>query len=426
MRLFDLDNWQEIWNTITRNRIRSVMTAFGVFWGIFMLVVMAGSGTGLQNGIMGSIKGFATNSTFMWSNKTTEAYKGLNKGRSWNIKTADIEIIEKNEPRVAMVTPMLFGGSGNSNNPNVTHKLKSGSFNVKGLNADYMTLDKQEIIAGRFVNPIDISQKRKVCVIGERIVKQLYEGEDPIGSQIKVNGIYYTVVGVIRQVNQIQINGRMDETVILPLSTMQLAYNMPDQIHVLGIISKPGFKVSDLEDNVKNILKKEHSIAPTDADAIGGVNLERQFSMFSNLFLGISILIYIVGLGTLLAGVVGVSNIMMVTIRERTQEIGIRRALGASPMNITSQIMMESLVLTLMAGIGGLGLGVFIMNIVDKITWAQHELNPGNDSPFLHPGVNFGLAVIALFILVLAGLGAGLIPARKALRIKAIDALRDE
>lgn len=422
--MFDLDRWQEIWDTITRNKMRSTLTAFGVFWGIFMLVVMYGSGNGMQNGIMNGIKGFATNSIFYWANNTTEPYKGFRKGRSWNMKTNDIEIIKSKVPEVELVSPMLFGGSRTPKN--TIRGDKSGSYNIKGLNPDYAKIDKPEILYGRFINDIDIIQKRKVVVLGEKVYEDLYRiGENPIGTTVKVNGIYYTVIGVVRALTQININGRMNQSVVLPFTTMQLAYNYGDQVHLLAVTSKPNIEISVVEEKIKDILKKEHSIAPTDPDAVSGINLERQFKMFANLFLGIKVLIIIVGFGTLFAGVVGVSNIMMVTIRERTQEIGIRRALGATPLNILSQIMLESTVLTLIAGIGGLSFGVFVMNIVDTLISAQ-PADRNDPAFFVNPQVSLDLAIVAMVVLVGAGLLAGLVPARKALQIKAIDALRDE
>ncbi len=422
--MFDLDRWQEIWETITKNRMRSFLTAFGVFWGIFMLVVMSGSGNGLQNGISNGIKSVATNSVFYWTNNTTEPYKGFRKGRAWSMRSKDIEIIKSKVPEVEVVSPMLFGGSRSPKN--TIRGEKSGSYNVKGLNPDYTKIDKPDIVYGRYINAIDIEQKRKAVVIGYKVYEDLYKiGENPIATTIKVNGIYYTVIGVVKGNSHMNINGPVNQSIMLPYTTMQLAYNMGDQVHVLAITSKKSVSVSSLEDRIKNIIKKEHDISPTDPDAVSGFNLERQFNMFANLFLGIKVLIMIVGFGTLFAGVVGVSNIMMVTVRERTQEIGIRRALGATPMNILSQIMMESLVLTLIAGIAGLSFGVFILNIVDTILSSQ-TADPNNPAFFINPQVSFDLAITALIVLIIAGLFAGMIPARKALRIKAIDALRDE
>ncbi|MFZ4456761.1 MAG: ABC transporter permease [Bacteroidales bacterium] len=421
--MFDLDRWQEIWVTLTRNKMRSVLTAFGVFWGIFMLVVMTGSGKGLENGIMEGIRGFSTNSCFFWANSTAEPYKGFRKGRNWNMRNGDIEIIRQQIPQIKYITPMVFGG----NSPNNTvHKDKAGSYYVKGFYPVYDKIDHQQLMYGRFINDIDIREKRKVAVIGRKVYEQLFvKGQNPIGEMLKVNGMYYNVVGVINPITVININGPMEESIILPETTMQQAYNYGDVVHLLAITAHDEFRISEIEEKIKDVIKHEHSIAPNDAQAVNGVNLEKQFTMFHYLFLGIAILIWIVGLGTLFAGVVGVSNIMMVTVRERTKEIGIRRALGASPKVIIQQIISESLVLTLISGVLGLCLGVGVLALTDTMLSIAQE-NSHEGTFFSHPQVSFGIAVAALIILVVAGLVAGLIPAWRALQIKAIDAIREE
>ncbi len=421
--MFDLDRWQEIWITITRNKMRSILTAFGVFWGIFMLVIMAGSGKGLENGIMEGIQGFSTNSCFFWANSTSEPYKGFRKGRFWNMKNRDVEIIRDKIPQIQYITPMVFGG--NSSN-NTIHKDKGGSYYVKGFYPVYDKIDHQQLIYGRFINDIDIHEKRKVCVIGRRVYEELFpKGSDPIGELVKVNGMYYSVVGVINPITMININGPMEESVILPFSTMQQAYNYGDQIHLLTITARDDYKVSLIEEEIKKVLKEQHSISPTDPQAVSSVNLEKQFTMFHYLFLGIAILIWIVGLGTLFAGVVGVSNIMLVTVRERTKEIGIRRALGAKPGVIIGQIIRESLILTLLAGLAGLCVGVGVLYVADILLTAARE-NTHEGTFFAHPQVGFSAAFLALIILVISGIIAGFIPAWRALQIKAIDAIREE
>lgn len=253
--MFDLDRWQEIWETITKNKMRSALTAFGVFWGIFMLVVMYGSGNGLKNGVMNGIQSVATNSVFYWTNNTTEPYKGFRKGRSWSMRSNDIEIIKSKVPEVEVVSPMLFGGGRTPKN--TIRGEKSGSYNIKGLNPDYVRIDKPEIVFGRYINEIDIQQRRKAVVIGYKVYEDLYAiGEKPIGTTIKVNGIYYTVIGVVKGNSHMNINGPVDQSVMLPYTTMQVAYNMGDRVHVLAITSKPNVNVSSLEDKIKGIIKK--------------------------------------------------------------------------------------------------------------------------------------------------------------------------
>lgn len=421
--MFDLDRWQEIWVTITRNKMRSILTAFGVFWGIFMLVVMAGAGKGLENGIMEGIQGFSTNSCFFWANSTSEPYKGFRKGRSWDMKNSDVEIIRNKISNIQYITPMVFGG--NSAN-NTVHKEKAGGYYVKGFYPEYDKIDHQQLMYGRFINDIDILEKRKVCVIGRRVYEELFQkGQNPVGELIKVNGMYYNVVGVINPITMININGSMEESVILPFTTMQQAYNYGDHIHLLTVTAKDNYKVSLIEEDIKKILKEQHSISPTDTQAVSSVNLEKQFTMFHYLFLGISILIWIVGLGTLFAGIVGVSNIMLVTVRERTKEIGIRRALGAKPKVIIGQIISESLILTLLAGLFGLSLGVVFLPVFEMLLTVFRS-DPNKGTFFAHPQISFWIAVAALVILVFAGIIAGFIPAWRALQIKAIDAIREE
>ena len=416
--MFDIDRWQEIWITITRNRMRSILTAFGVFWGIFMLIVMSGSGSGLQTGIMSNIQGFATNTAFFWTEQTSEPYKGFRKGRWWSMKMDDIEALRAGVKEIKYISPILFGRRSANN---VVFGEKAGTYSVKGILAEYNKIDEQTLLYGRSINEIDNHSKRKVCVIGKRIYQELFEkGKSPVGELIRVNGIYYTVVGVTQSINNINIGGPAEETVVLPYTTMQQAYNYGDNIYFMVVTAHDNIKISVIEETIKSIIKKRHNVSPTDAKAVGGMNLEKQFTMFNNLFLGIKILIWIVGLGTLIAGIVGVSNIMLVTVKERTKEIGIRRALGAKPNAIIIQILSESLVLTLIAGIFGLVAGVGLLGLIGMASGGA------DDGAFFDPQIHFSIAMAALVILIIFGLLAGLIPAGRAIKIKAIDAIREE
>jgi len=416
--LFDLDRWQEIWMTITHNKSRSVLTAFGVFWGMFMLVVMVGAGVALERGMNSQIEGFATNSCFVWTELTTEPYKGLKKGRSWNMFNDDIPILINNIPEIQYLAPVLFGGGGSTNN--VTRNDKVGSYGVKGNYPSYNKIDESKMIFGRYINDIDVAEKRKVCVIGERVYEVLFPNEEnAIGKNIKVNGIYFQVIGVARHTSNVNIGGNAEESVVLPFSTMQQAFNQGNVVHFLAVTAKPGIKVKVIEDKIREVLKSRHSISPDDKIAVGGFNIEDQFTMFLYLGIGIAALIWIVGLGTLFAGGIGVSNIMLVTVRERTREIGIRRALGATPKNIITQILSESIVLTLIAGILGLMLGVGLLQIVGM------ALSQG-DQFFKDPQISFGVGIGALFILLIIGTLAGFIPANRAMSIKPIEAIREE
>lgn len=418
--MFDLDNWQEIWVTITRNKIRSILTGFGVFWGIFMLIILIGIGNGFKGGINKVVDGFAPNSCFFWSENTSEAYKGFRKGRSWTINNRDLELIRQKARSVEYISPTLFG---NQSDKNVVRGQKSGSYTIKGIYPAQFMLEKQNILYGRVINDIDVHDMRKVCVIGKEIYETLFEkGEDPIGNYIRVNGIYFQVIGVVSPISQIQVGGESQTTVALPFNTMQQAFNTGDVIHFVGCTAKPGYPASVVEQEVKDIVKKNHDISPTDEKAMGSFNAEKEFLMFQNLFLGVDFLILFVGLGALLSGIIGISNIMLVTVRERTREIGVRRALGAKPPIIVKQILSESLVLTTIFGLMGFVFGVFILEVVRKIM----TMGGPSEGFFIPPFVSFNTAIAALSILVVAGLMAGLLPALRALSIKAIDAIREE
>jgi putative ABC transport system permease protein len=417
LSVFDLNRWQEIWFTITHNKSRSFLTAFGVFWGMFMLVVMVGAGVALQRGMSANIEGFATNSCFFWTESTTEPYKGFKKGRNWNIVNEDLPILLRKVPEIQHIAPILFGG--NSAN-NTTRKDKSGTFNVKGNYPSYNLIVESKMIYGRYINDIDLSEKRKVCVIGERVYEVLFDkAEDPIGKNIQVNGIYFQVVGVARNKSTVNIGGKGEESIILPFSTMQQAFNQGNKVHFIAATAQPGIKVKVIQDKISEILKAQHSISPTDKPSLTSINIEDQFTMFLYLGLGIGFLIWFVGMGTLIAGGIGVSNIMLVTVRERTREIGIRRALGATPGNIISQIMSESIILTLIAGISGLMVGVGLLQIVGVV------LSSG-DQFFKDPQISFTVGIAALFILLVIGTLAGFIPANRAMSIKPIEAIREE
>ena len=416
--MFDLDRWQEIWITITHNKSRSVLTAFGVFWGMLMLVLMVGAGNALEKGIISQVEGFATNSCFFEAERTTVPFKGFRKGRRWNMTNSDIPVIKEKVHEMQYISPMLFSGSVDKN---VVKGEKNGSYRVKGCYPEYDLIEKSKMIYGRYINDIDIAEKRKVCVIGERIYEVLFQkGEDPTGKQVRVNGIYFQVVGVARSsTSGVSIGGNTAESVVLPFSTMQQAFNQGNIVHFLAATAKEGVPVKVIQNQIMEILKQQHQISPDDKDAVFSMNIEEQFKMFRNLGLGIAALIWIVGLGTLLAGAIGVSNIMLVTVRERTKEIGIRRALGATPLNIIGQILSESVVLTVLAGIMGIVLGVGILSLAG-IALSQ------SDQFFKDPQVSFGMAVGSLLILIVIGTMAGYIPAQRAMMIKPVEAISEE
>ncbi|NDW19042.1 ABC transporter permease [Dysgonomonas sp. 216] len=423
--MFDLDNWQEIWATITRNKLRSILTGFGVFWGILMLVILIGVGNGFKGGMESNFSGFASNSCFFFTDRTGEAHKGYRKGRWWNMNNRDLVLIREKAQSVEYISPILFGGGGDRN---VVNGQKSGSYGLRGIYPDHFEIEKQHILAGRLFNTIDIENYRKVCIIGKEVYETLFQPEeDPLGKYIRVNGIYFQVVGVIRPKSQVSIGGDVESTVFIPFSTMQRAFNQGDKIHFLACTAKPGYPASVVEDEVKAILKAAHDIAPNDEKAVRSFNIEKQFQMFSNLFSGIDILIWIVGLGALFSGIIGISNIMLVTVKERTREIGVRRALGAKPSTIVKQILSESLMLTTIAGMIGLMFGLGVLEIIHTGMTSMPATDAGDEPNFfLPPFVSFTTAIASLIIIVISGLVAGLMPAMRALRVKAIDAIRDE
>lgn len=415
--MFDLDRWQEIWITITHNKSRSFLTAFGVFWGMLMLVLMVGAGNALEKGISSQIEGFATNSCFFESQRTTLPYKGFKKGRGWNMTNSDLPVIDQKVPELQYISPVLFSGGMDKN---VVRGEKSGSYLVKGCYPDYDKIEKSKMIYGRYVNDIDIAQKRKVCVIGERVYEVLFpKGENPTGKLIRVNGIHFKVIGVARSTSQVSIGGQTTSTVVLPFSTMQQAFNQGNIIHFIAATAKKGVPAKVVQEKISEVLKQQHQIAPDDKEAVWSMNIEEQFKMFNYLGIGIASLIWIVGLGTLLAGAIGVSNIMLVTVRERTREIGIRRALGATPRNIIGQILSESIVLTLIAGLTGIVIGVGLLRATG-IALSQ------GDQFFKDPQISFGMAIVSLIILLIIGTFAGYLPAQRAMLIKPVEAISEE
>ena len=409
----DIDTCEEILITITRNKTRSLLTAFGVFWGIFMLVALIGGGQGMQEELKSQFEGFATNSGFIAAQKTSEAYKGFRKGRWWDLEMEDVDRV-RNVDGVALATPSiaLWGQVA-------VYGDNKYDCSVKGLYPEYEQIEHQEMTYGRFINDVDIKESR-VCVIGKRVYESLFKpGEDPCGKYVRVNGIYYRVIGMCSSEGNVNIQGQASEAITLPFSTMQQTYNLGKKLHVVCFIMKPGVKVKDVQPEVERLVKAAHYIAPDDKQAVMLLNAEAMFSMMDNLMIGVRFLIWMVGLGTLFAGAIGVSNIMMVTVKERTTEIGIRRAIGARPKDILQQILSESMVLTTIAGMAGISFAVFVLQILEKAA---------NDPGVIktHYQVSFGLAIGTCILLIALGVLAGLAPAYRAMAIKPIEAIRDE
>ncbi len=422
--MFDLDRWQQIYSVLKKNKLRTFLTAFGVFWGIFMLVIMLGSGNGLINGITQGIGDFATNSFFMWSQQTTVDYQGYPKGRRINFKNKDIETLRMNVEGIEHIAPKMQMGSYNGNGTdNVVRGLKSGSFTISGDYPEFNEIDPAVMINGRFINKTDIEEKRKVAVLGRRVYEELFDpNEKAIGEYIRIQGVYFQVIGIFKPLNpNINFGGDKERSIILPFTTFQQVYNFGDNIGFMAITAKKGYEAKDLEEKAIRIMKKVHTIAPEDDQAIGHINIEKEYKKMVGLFTGIGVLIWIVGTGTLLAGIIGVSNIMLVVVKERTVEIGIQRAIGATPGNIISQIISEALVLTVFAGYMGLVTGVGILELLNFAL-----VNSGaNTEMFKNPQINFNIAIASLAILAFFGIIAGLLPARRAVKIRPIEAIRN-
>lgn len=413
--IFDPDRFREILDTLSRNKSRTFLTGFGVFWGVFMLVALMGGGKGLKDLLQTNFDGFATNSAFVMAQPTTKAYAGFKKGRQWSMEYKDVERMKSQVAELDVVTPVVMRGSVRA-----VFKERKSSCSVKGLLADYQEVETPQMFYGRYLNAMDIAQQRKVCVLGKRVYKDLFPGgENPCGQMVCIDNIYYNVVGVDYNTGSISIGSNTENTVVIPLTLLQQAYNMGNRVDLLCVTAKPGITMSDIIGKMRAVVARAHSIDAEDEKGLMVLNTEVIFGMVDSLFTGVNFLVWLVGLGTLLAGAIGVSNIMMVTVRERTTEIGIRRAIGATPGNILTQILTESMLLTAVAGMSGILFAVMILEMLEM----------GNTSDGIveaHFQMDFWSAIGAVVMLCVLGMGAGLAPALRAMSIKPVDAMRDE
>ncbi len=410
--MFDGDKWQEIFSTINKNKLRTFLTGFSVAWGIFMLIILLGSGQGLQNGVKNKFRDDATNSLWVYAGQTAKPYKGYNAGRQIRFTNDDYSKTKKADARIDHISGRFYIGSRTT-----SYKNNFGSYDIRAVHPDHKYLENTIITQGRFLNNLDIQQFNKVAVIGDIVRKDLFKnGEDPLGKYVKIGNIPFKVVGVFEDQGG---EGEMRK-MYLPVSTAQRVFNGGNRLHQIM------FTVGDATPDESKQIEKEihaqfamlHHFNPDDQRAIRISNNLEQYQKVMNLFLGIRIFIWIIGIGTIIAGIVGVSNIMMIVVKERTKEIGVRKALGATPGSIVGLILLESVVITSMAGYVGLLLGVGLLELLDKVM-------PPTDF-FRHPEANIGIAVTAMVLLVVAGTIAGFIPARKAASVKPVEALRDE
>ncbi|PSR54908.1 ABC transporter permease [Adhaeribacter arboris] len=416
--MIDIDKWAEIYATVRKHKLRTGLTAFGVFWGIFMLIVLLGAGKGLENGV---IKDFniAKNTVFVWTQRTAVPYKGLKAGRFIQLTNDDMAAVMTEVPEVAIIAP-----SNELDGTFTVNRLtKSSSFTVRGDNPDFREVKPMHILKGRFLNDIDMREKRKIAVVGERIVEVLFgKDENPIGQYIRIKGIYFQIVGIFRGVGKGEELTQDAQTIFLPLTTLQQTYNKVNEVGYFAMTPKPGVPAALVEDKVKQMLMKRHSVAPDDLKAFGSANIEKEFQDIQGLFTGIATFSWIVSIGTIIAGIIGVGNIMLIVVKERTKEIGIRKSLGATPWSIISLIIQESIVITSVAGWLGLIAGTGIIALIDYLM-TRLNVDAGY---FSNPEVNVPIALTAVLLLVFSGALAGLIPATKAARVNPVEALRDE
>ena len=418
--MFDRDNWNEILNTLSKNKWRTALTAFGVFWGIFMLVIMMGAGNGLRNGVSRDFEGTATNSFFIWTQRTSKAYKGMQPGRNFDFTNDDAIAMRQKLPELKTVAPQnQLGDYGASNS--VIRGLKSGAFPVLANYPVIQEINSIKIKQGRFINDLDITDKRKVCVIGARVVEMLFAKNDTvIGDYIRINGIYFRVVGITSPTGSGEQARESGEQIHIPFTTFQNAFSYGNRVGWFAVTSRDDVPAEKAEEKAIAFLKERHSIAPDDKMAIGHWNLGKQFNRIMGLFDIISFIVWFVGSGTLIAGVIGVSNIMLIVVKERTKEFGIKRAIGARPIQIVGQLILETIFLTSLAGYFGLAAGVGVLELVGGL------IGSGEGTMFTNPEVNLQVALIALGILIVSGAFAGMIPARRAVSISPVDALRSE
>ncbi len=415
--MFDIDKWQEIYFSLRKHKVRTLLTAFGVFWGIFMLVVLMGAGNGLHNGVMQDFD-IAKNAVFVWSNQTSMPYKGLQPGRNINLKNDDINAIQQGIQEIDVIAPR---------NPmrgdfRVVRGNKSVSFTVFGDYPDFIKVKPLLITMGRFINNHDITMHRKVAVIGRQVQLRLYEPqEDPIGSYIKIKGVYFKVVGTFD--SPLRNEDAIDDvqTIYIPNTTMQRSFNQGDHIGWFGFIPKEGVPAAVIESKVKDLLATRHRVHPSDRAAFGSFNVEEEYQEVQGLFAGIEAVSWLVSIMTIIAGVVGVGNIMLIIVKERTKEFGVRKSVGAPPWSIVNMILLESLVLTGIAGYCGLLAGV---GFVELINYALITFEAESEF-FANPQIDFQVALSAVLVLAIAGTLAGLVPARKAAQVNPIYALRD-
>ncbi|MDA9900798.1 ABC transporter permease [bacterium] len=410
--LFERDTWQEVYDSMSKNKLRTGITMVGVWWGILLLIALLGAAKGMENSFNRIFGDFATNSVFVWGQSTSMPFKGFQEGKRVRLKLSHVDKIKDNIEGVEFVVPR------NRNQALVVRNFLSGNFSVNG---DYPLLDqiqKKKMIEGRFINQNDINLNKKVAVISEDIYKQLFEkDENPIGAYVQMNSINFTIIGVFQNGN---VNMGPSSDVHIPFTTFQQIYNQGDNIGWMVITGKPEYNIKQIEADTKLLLRNLNKIHPRDKRAFGSFNLGKEFAKVTGFLTGMQFLTWFVGIATLIAGVFAIGNILLITVKERTKEIGVRRALGATPFEIKRQIVVEAVFLTIMSGLLGIISGGWILIFIDR-AWGQ-----GDDATLVNASVSISVVFIALIILVILGTLIGLIPAFKATSVKPIEALREE
>ncbi|WP_400193220.1 ABC transporter permease [Hymenobacter sp. B81] len=413
--MIDVDKWAEIWSTVRRHKLRTGLTAFGVFWGIFMLAVLLGAGKGFRNGVEKEFD-VAKNAIFVWSQRTSEPYLGMKPGRSVQFTNDDVLALQRQVPEAALVLPRtsLHGTF------TVQYGPKSSSFRVNGEYPGYPQVRPVALTSGRFVNEPDVRERRKVAIIGARVAEVLFGDQNPMGQYIRIKGTFFQVIGTFRGTGRQEEAQEDAQTIFIPLTTLQIAFNQANKVDYFAFLPRPGVPAKVVETKVKEVLARQHKVAPTDVRAFGSANVEEEYARVQGLFLGIAGFSWWVSLGTIVAGIIGVSNIMLIVVKERTKEIGIRKAMGATPGSIVSMIVQESIVITAAAGLLGLLGGTALMAGISHLIEGQ-DINF-----FYNPQVDVQVALTAVLMLVVCGALAGLVPATIAARVQPVVALRDE
>lgn len=424
--MFDAELWQEILNTIRRNRLRTFLTASGVFWGIFILIVMLGFGNGLETGVKNSMTGYAANGYYVWGSNTSIPYRGFQPGRRIKLTNADTEAIRQNIPEVEHLVPRAQLG-GHWSLKDVARNAKVAQAHVMADLPVLQHILPMRIDTGRFINKLDVDEQRKVAVIGEEILADLFgEQSDPVGATITVQQINFTVIGVFKPERYGNDRERLSNSVFIPFSTFQRVFNLGNELGYYGMVPHNGFSSREVGEKIRLLLAERHNVSPDDTRAFGYWDSEEKYQRIDNLFRGIRLLMWTVGIVTLLAGVLGVSNIMLIVIRERTKEFGLRKALGATPGSIIYHITQETVLLTSIAGYLGLVAALGTLKLLDLVASASAAEPGGESVVFSSPSVGVDVALIATGILIVSGAIAAIIPARRAVSIDPVVALRAE